>query len=211
MVFSIRCSGGGSMISRIIVTAVAGGFAAPSLIGCGATQAQLHALQIAGTAKTTLASYKACLAPIEAKPEYAIIYEKLAVYRTSEPSGTTPSEAQLNDQTKITEKDIAKGLHWYAEAQECSIPAIEALAQISPEFQEYFISNQREVTDLLNEIVTAKPTFGKINQKLLVMKASQKAEASRVGQRLRAALLREHEQELQERVEVTQDILDASV
>jgi hypothetical protein len=170
-----------------------------------------HALQIAGTAKTTFASYKACLAPIEAEPAYAIIYEKLAVYRTSEPNGTMPSGAQLNDQTKVTEKDIATGLRWYAEAQQCSIPAIETLAQISPEVQEYFIANQREVTDLVNEIVTTGPTFGKINQKLLVMKTSQKAEASLMGQRLRAALLSEHAQELQDRAEVTQEILDASL
>src|SRR6516164_7980581 len=92
---------GQHVITRIIVAAVAATLVAPCLVGCGATQAQLHALQIAGTAKTTLASYKACLAPIEAKPEYAFIYEKLAVDRTSEPSGTTPSDAQLNDQTKI--------------------------------------------------------------------------------------------------------------
>jgi hypothetical protein len=92
---------------------------------------------------------------------------------------------------------------------------MEALAQISPEFQEYFINNQREVTNLLNEIVTTKPTFGKINQRLLVMKTSTKVEAARIGQRLRAALLSEHEQEqeqeLQERAEVTQEILDASL
>jgi hypothetical protein len=58
--------------------------------------------------------------------------------------------------------------------QQCSIPAIEALAEISPEFQEYFIGTQREVTDLLNEVVATKPTFGKINQKLLVMKTFSK-------------------------------------
>jgi hypothetical protein len=199
------------MIARIIVTAVAASLAAPCLVGCGATQAQLHALQIAGTAKTTLASYKSCLAPIEGKPEYTGIYEKIAVERTSDPAGKMPSDAQLNDQTRITEKEIATGLRWYAEAQQCSIPAMEALAQISPEFQEYFINNQREVTELLNEIVTTKPTFGKINQRLLVMKTSRKVEAARIGQGLRAALLSEHEQELQERAEVTQEILDASL
>ena len=199
------------MIMRIIAVAVAAGLAAPCLVGCGATQAQLHALQIVGTAKTTFASYKRCLEPIEAKPEYAVVYEKLAVERTSNPAGTMPSDAQLNDQTKITEKEIATGLRWYAEAQQCTIPAMEALAQINPEFQEYFIDNQRGVTDLLNEIVTTKPTFAAVNQKLLVMKTSQKTEASRMGQRLRAALLSEHEQELQQRAEVTQEILDASI
>jgi hypothetical protein len=44
-------------------------------------------------------------------------------------------------------------------------PAMEALARIGAEFQEYFINNQREVTDLLNKIVTTNPTFGKINQR----------------------------------------------
>ena len=202
---------GQHMIMRIIGTVVIATLCAPCLVGCGATQAQLHALQIVGTAKTTFASYRVCLAPIEAKREYAVVYEKLAVERTSNPAGTMPSDAQLNDQTRITEKEIAAGLRWYSEAQQCSIPAIEALAQISPEFQEYFINNQREITDLLNQTVTTRPTFGTINQRLLVMKTSQKVEASRIGQRLRAALLSEHEQELQQRAEVTQEILDASI
>src|SRR5262245_42014283 len=115
------------MITRMILTAVVASLAAPCLVGCGATQAQLHVLQIAGTAKTTMAGYKACLAPIEAKPEYAVVYEKIAVDRTSDPAGTMPSDAQLNDQTRVTEKEIASGLRWYAEAQQCSTPAIETL------------------------------------------------------------------------------------
>jgi hypothetical protein len=199
------------MIMRIFGTAIVAILLAPCLSGCGATQAQLQALQLAGTAKTTLASYKACLTPIEAKTEYAVIYEKIAVERTSAPAGTMPTDAQLNDQSRITESEVATGLRWYSEAQQCAIPAIEALAEIRPEFQEYFINNQREVTDLLNEIVTTKPTLGQINQKLLVLKTSQKAEASRIGQRLRAALLAEHEQELLQREEVTQQVLDASI
>jgi hypothetical protein len=65
------------------------------LVGCGSTQAQLHALQIAGTAKTTLARYKSCLAPIEAKPEYGVIYEMIAVERTRDPPGMMPSDAPV--------------------------------------------------------------------------------------------------------------------
>ena len=199
------------MIIRLIGTAVVATLLAPCLVGCGATQAQLHASQIVGTAKATLSSYKSCLAPIEAKPEYEVIYEKIAVDRTSVPTGAMPSDAQLNDQTRIAEREIAAGLRWYSEAQQCAIPAIEALAQINPEFQKYFIDNQRELTDLFNVIVTTKPTFGQINQKLFDLHTSQKAEASRMGQRLRAALLSEHEQELQQRAELAQDILDASI
>jgi hypothetical protein len=43
------------------------------------------------------------------------------------------------------------------------------------------------------------------------MKTSRKIEAARIGQRLRATLLSEHEPELQERAEVTKDVLDASL
>jgi hypothetical protein len=39
----------------------------------------------------------------------------------------------------------------------------------------------------------------------------KRCKVSRVGQRLRAALLSEHEQELQQRADVTQEILDASI
>ena len=43
------------------------------------------------------------------------------------------------------------------------------------------------------------------------MKTSRRPEAARIGERLRAAHLSEYEQELQERAEVTQEILDASL
>jgi hypothetical protein len=120
-----------TVAQRDLAKRLAASLVAPCLVGCGATQAQLHVLQIVGTAKTTLARYKRRMEPIEAKPEYAVVYEKIAV--------------------------------------------------------------------------------GTVNQRLLVMKISQKAEALRVGQRLRAALLSEHEQELQQRADVTQEMLDASI
>jgi hypothetical protein len=180
------------------------------LTGC-ATEAQLEARHILVTAKGTQESFKACLAPIEANPNYSVLYNKIAVAKGSDPPGTTPSTAQLNDPERITDNEIATSLRWYAEFQVCAVPAMEAVGQISPDYQRYFVNNQLEVTDIVNDIVTTKPTFGHINQRLAALRTREKAEAAQLALNLRNSLLARHQEELEDRAEVTQQVLDAAV
>jgi hypothetical protein len=88
---------------------------------------------------------------------------------------------------------------------------MEALGQISPEYQQYFVNNQVEVTDILNDVVTTRPSFGHINQRLAVLRTREKAQSAQLAQNLRTSLVARHQQEIQDRVEVTQGVLDAAM
>jgi len=180
------------------------------MTGC-ATQAQLEARHFLVTAKDTQETFKACLAPIESNPEYSFLYNKIAVAKGSDPAGTMPSVLQMNDPERITDNEIATSLRWYAEFQVCAVPVMEAMGQISPDYQQYFVNNQSEITDIINDVVTTKPSFGHINQRLSAMRTRAKVEAAQLVQSLKSSLLAQHQQELEDRAEVTQQVLDAAI
>jgi hypothetical protein len=117
----------------IVPKAIAGLLISLVVGGC-ATRAQIEAFKIVQTGREVLDTYKACVAPIEANPEYARTYEKFGVATNNDPD-RMPSQVQMSDNTKISNDDIARGLNWYAGIQECSLPAIASLAEIDPDFQ----------------------------------------------------------------------------
>ena len=86
-----------------------------ALVGCAA---QMEALNISKTARKSTEKAKACLLPIENKPEYARIYENVAIARSSDNFQTTPSPAQLAATERVSDDDIAIMLNWYAENSE---------------------------------------------------------------------------------------------
>jgi hypothetical protein len=174
------------------------------------TQAQIEATKFAQKARVTLDAYNACLAPIEADSRYARIYEKLGVAKTSDPN-RVPSQVQLTDETKLSNEDIALGLNWYAEIQHCDLPAIASLGEIDPEFQSYFARARAERTDVINEIVTTKPSFGRINQRLYALRLNDKAEATQLAQKIRARLVVAHQRELAEREAVAASVAELAL
>jgi hypothetical protein len=137
-----------------------------ALEGCAT---QIEALKIVSSAREVMATYKAFIAPIETKPEYARIYEKLGIATTADLE-RQPSRSQLTDSEKISDGDIASALTWYSEVQRCDLPAIETMAKVAPEFQIYFTEGKSEIADLVREVVTTKPTYAQINQKLFCLR-----------------------------------------
>jgi len=176
------------------------------LAGC-ATQAQLETVRIAKLASATLEKNKACLSEIENKPQYARVYEKLGMGLTTD-LNRMPTEEQMNDKERVTDADIALGLSWYAETQDCSLPAIEALSSVDPEYQIFFAKYQNESADLVTEIVKTKPSFGYINQHLMVMKLKTKEEATRLAQHVKARLIAQHQEEIAEATDNVIEVLD---
>jgi hypothetical protein len=179
------------------------------LVGC-ATPAQREASQIVKTARETLDDYKRCLAPIESKPAYARIYEKLGTPKTNE-MNRQPSQAQLSDAERISEADIALALSWYAETQQCSIPAIATFLQVDPEYQIYFADSQSEVTDIIREAVTDKPSWGHINQRVFALQLRNKNAATRITQKIQARLVAQHQEALQEREALAESATELAV
>jgi hypothetical protein len=177
--------------------------------GC-TTQAQRELLTLQTTARETMQAFNACLRPIETKPEYARIYQKIATSTTSD-LYRWPSQAQLADTERPSDSDIALALTWYSEVQQCTLPAIEAFIKVVPEIQINFTDGQAEVTDIINEVVTTRPTFGHINQRLYALKLHQKEAGARLGQNIRARLVAEHQQELQERQALAEGVAELAI
>jgi hypothetical protein len=167
-----------------------------SLIG-GCSSAQIEAAKIAKTAHEEMDTFKACIAPIEVNPQYARVYEKFGMATTADPR-RDPSEAQLADTQTISDSDIAVVLNWYGEGQQCVLPAVEAMIKVAPEFQIYFVNAQSEITDFIHEIVTTKTSYGHVNHRILALHVRQRAAGQQMAQTVRARLLAEHQQELQE-------------
>jgi hypothetical protein len=107
-----------------------------------------------------------CRASVESKPQYIRFYAKLSLPTSSDPN-RAPSSAQLADTERISDADISLGLRWYAETQQCSVQAIQSFYAIDPEeLPAIFANSQREITEIILEVVDTKPTWGHINQRL---------------------------------------------
>jgi hypothetical protein len=180
------------------------------IVSACATTAQIEAIKIAKKGRTALDADNACREPIELNPRYARIYEKFGVAKSND-LNRMPSQAQMMDNTRISDDDIVLGLNWYAEIQRCDLPAIASLGEIDPEFQTVFAHSQSEIADILNETVSTKPTFGRINQRIYALKLHQKEESSQLGQKIRTRLIVAHQRELAERQDVAAGVAELAL
>lgn len=174
------------------------------LVSC-ATHAQRETLEILNSARDVENKSLACVSKLEAEPQYAFLYRKLGI-ATAEDPAREPTQAQLADPEKISDDAVALGLNWYAEAQTCSVEGIETLSRVAPEFGPVFIANQQEITDIINEIAATKPTYGRVNQRILDLRRHEKEEAKQAAQQLKTRLAAEHAQELQDRQDVAEQM-----
>jgi hypothetical protein len=63
----------------------------------------------------------------------------------------------------------------------------------------------------VNEVVTTKPSYAHINQRIFNLKLRQKAAATQLARKVRIRLVAEHEQELQERQAVAESIAELAL
>ncbi len=176
-----------------------------AIFALGGCAAQMEASRIANSARATLDSLKICMQPIEAKPEYARLYQKLGVVTTSD-LNRLPFQSQLDDSERISDADIAVDMNWYAENQSCSTAAIERFLTDVPEAQISYTNSQIEIADIINETIAIKPTYGHINQRLLALKLRQKEEAKQMVRNVRARLAAEQQQETEAVAEAATDV-----
>jgi hypothetical protein len=184
---------------RCLITATV----ASLLASC--THAQIEVVQIGNTAREVQTKVLACRSKIDANPQYAFIYRKLGVATSQDPA-REPAQTQLADNEKVSDDAVALGLNWYAEAQTCDVEMIESLSGVAPELRPVFISSQREITDIINEIVATRPTYGHVNQRILDLKRHQKEALNQAVQQIKARLAAEHAQELEDRQVVAEQL-----
>ncbi|MGA8697506.1 MAG: hypothetical protein WB689_27465 [Xanthobacteraceae bacterium] len=187
-------------VSRVLLA----GMATALLASC-ATRAQIEAYGIANTARDVQKKVLGCFAKIEAKPEYALLYKKVAFSTIQDPD-RMPSQAQLADAEKVSDDAVALGLNFYAEAQDCNIEGIESLSGVAPEFWPLFIDFQRNRIDLINEIVATKPSYGHINERLRDFKLREREAAIQAAQAIKIRLVAQHELELEDRQVVAEQV-----
>lgn len=131
------------------------------LIGCSTIKTQSERIRIGIKAKDVIEKAKACREPIEANSKYNRIYEKLGVT-----FGKFPTEAQLQDQEKISDSDIKLGIDWYGEYQYCFAKQIQDAGNVDPSYAIVYTHILKKQISLVNEIVTDHPTYAYVNNKI---------------------------------------------
>ena len=171
-------------------------------LSCAIAAASTASAQSKTTAAEVINAFKACLSAIDGNPRYARVYTKLGV-STATDLLRDPSQVQLADTERVSDSDIAAVLSWIGERQHCVLPAMQASLKIAPEAQIVYTNNLSRVTAWVNEIATAKPSFGYVNQKLLAIHIRGREEWNQVEQKIRDRL--SAEQGFQERQEDLED------
>jgi len=140
------------------------------LSGCAATRTQHKKNKLVSLVSSLNRNAFACRLPIRAKLKYIRIYEKLGVDPKSD-----PTYKQLSDNTIIIDSDIQLGLDWYGEMQYCLSNDIQRMGRIDPELAIIRINGLKQITELVDNIVSSPQTYGAINQRVQVFRESQGA------------------------------------
>jgi hypothetical protein len=143
------------------------------LIGC-ASEKQRQAVQMLREAQDLV---HACQSKLESNPQYARVYQKLALDTVKE-SPRLPTSAQISDVEIISDSDKLNLLDWYSEAETCVTPAFESVGRIAPELQTYIVDAQSDSIETLYRGMTNSYTFGQANAEIANFKGRIKLEAA---------------------------------
>ena len=165
-----------------------------TLSGCSTlTEAQKEGMRLQSAVSDVFRNTQACSDRIQSKPRYALIYEKFGVGR--EP----PTIRHLADSAMVSDELIPLGFDWYAEAQECNRGAIEGFARIDPELGAIAADWDREVTRIMLNAVTTRPTYGQINSDVANYIERRKRDIARTRASVTQRLNSQHNAELRQR------------
>jgi hypothetical protein len=130
--------------------------------GCSTIKTKTEKMRILMLTRDMSISAQACRSPIQANKKFAHLYEKLSIAY-----GEHPSEKKLKNESAITDSDVSLGLDWYSEWQYCMASQVEAMGRIDPEMAIIGTRAIKKQIELVNEIVTVRPTYGHINRRIL--------------------------------------------
>ncbi|MEI8573253.1 hypothetical protein J0667_15010 [Methylomonas sp. WH-1] len=149
-------------------------FAFILLSGCSAIHTQSERIRIFMMASDANTKAEACRAPIQAKPKYSKLYNKLAIAFNE-----YPTEEQLKDDEVISDPDVQLGIDWYGEFQYCMAKQIEEASKIDPALAIIISNVLKKQISLVNEIVSNHPTYGYINTQIYGLRTSLKDEGKK--------------------------------
>ena len=108
-----------------------------------------------------------CFDRLAVTSKYAQLYSKLALSRAP----ATPG--QLTDEQKISDEHLILGLDWYAQNQVCDDLTLKGFSEIHPDLGAAAASWIQVRTQMLNDVLTNRPTYGKLNADIEAHKARE--------------------------------------
>ncbi|MEI7431391.1 MAG: hypothetical protein WCL27_13130 [Betaproteobacteria bacterium] len=167
-----------------------------SMCACATlTEAQKEGMRLQSSVSQISKETQGCYDQIQAKTHYALIYQKVAL------RNQTPTIQQLSDSETVSDDLIPLALDWYAEVQECDRSATEKYARLHPEFGTLAAQWTKDVTRIMLNAITNRPTYGEVNRALADFKDSQKQDIRRTYARFSDRLKNQHNVELKQRAE----------
>ncbi len=155
-----------------------------ALTGCTTIDVKMTELHIRDQIVDAANKSKECYARIKAQTIYAPVYEKIAVGSPPVP----PTPLQLNDTERVTDDMLQLGMRWYSESQMCDQQTVESYGRIDPDLGVYMVQAIARGATLYQEVLTNRPTYGYINQRLVQGRATAVARAKEWGAKLDARL-----------------------
>ncbi|MDX8127509.1 hypothetical protein QLH52_09460 [Methylomonas sp. OY6] len=159
-----------------------------AIAGCSTIKTQSERIRIGIKAKDVIEKAEACRAPIQKNPKFSRIYDKLAVA-----FGQMPSDTQLHDKEAMSESDIQLGIDWYGEYQYCMAKQIQDAGNVDPGYAIVLSHALKNQISLVNEVVSTRPTYGHVNNKILQMRNDLKIELKQWADDLERRLAQKEE------------------
>lgn len=131
-----------------------------------------------------------CFDRLAATPKYAQLYSKLALSRAP----ATPG--QLKDEQKISDDHLMLGLDWYAQNQVCDDLTLKGFAEIHPDLGAAAASWIQVRTQMLNDALTTRPTYGKLNADIEAHKAREGRDVQSWVNKVNAHFAQRHSAEM---------------
>jgi len=178
------------------------------LSSCAVDKSQIANDEVKQVTSVSQATFQ-CYKNLINKPEYAFIHNKIAV-----DSGINPTEAQLNDQEKVTPQAIQSGMNWFSENQECNTKTLNAWANLSPAYGAMVSNWLTEITDIMNDVITNQPTYGHINQRLKALNEKKRNDMRTTVQsevQRKTYLAEQRQQQINSAINVGFQVLDVAL
>jgi len=155
------------------------------------TTAQIEFNRIYTQAESTEEAFKKCIAPIKSSPSYRRLEKRFVM----DPDDDPRLLEKMSITEYATEQEIKDIRELSAMGKPCENQALGGYRQVHPELGTMTANLLKE--DYLDraKLINKELTVGEANQRTLARSTQAKAEASRLGQRIREQLLNQSHQE----------------
>ena len=147
-----------------------------ALTGCTSIDVMKEEYHILSQAKDVGKQYNDCIRPIKALPQYAFLYEKMAL-----DSKKPITEAELADPETISAANVTLLMDLFSKYQVCDQQLVESAAQLDPDVGAFFVRVLTEEVAFYRDVLATRPTYGDINTRIKHSQEINRAGAKQLG------------------------------